>query len=244
VTRRLDGEAVLEVERLTVAYGDVPVVRGASLSLAAGEVAALVGPNGAGKTTLVSAVAGLLRRRATAVRLFGEDILGLRAHQIAERGLALIPQGRQLFPAMTVSDNLRLGAYCRRARAGAEARLDVVLDRFPVLRQRTRQQAGSLSGGEQQMLTIARALMSDPRVVVLDEPSLGLAPLVVAEVAAIVQQLRAEGLTVLLVEQNIPLAFELADHVYLLEQGTVADRGTPAELRSRTSIEAAYLGRV
>lgn len=232
----------LEVRDLKVGYGEIVAVRDVSLDVAEGEIVALIGPNGAGKTTLVSAIARLLPVRHGTITFFGRDVTRLKGHRLAEEAITLVPQGRQLFPSMSVIDNLRLGSFARRARAGADTRLEEVLDRFPVLRKRAQQDAGSLSGGEQQMLTIGRALMTGPRFMMLDEPSLGLAPIGVAIVAEIIEQIRAEGVTVLLVEQNIPVAFDLADRVYLLDTGEVIDSGTPDELRARTSVEAAYLG--
>lgn len=232
----------LEVRDLKVGYGEIVAVRDVSLDVAEGEIVALIGPNGAGKTTLVSVIARLLPVRHGTITFFGRDVTRLKGHRLAEEAITLVPQGRQLFPSMSVIDNLRLGSFARRARAGADTRLEEVLGRFPVLRKRAQQDAGSLSGGEQQMLTIGRALMTGPRFMMLDEPSLGLAPIGVAIVAEIIEQIRAEGVTVLLVEQNISVAFDLADRVYLLDTGEVIDSGTPDELRARTSVEAAYLG--
>ncbi len=234
--------SVLELDAVTVGYGRLTAVRDASLAIRQGEVVALIGPNGAGKTTLVSAIAGLLRPISGTIRFRGRDITGMPAYRVLELGLGLIPQGRQLFPDLSVADNLLLGGYSRRARPGRDSMLQKMLDRFPRLRERLRQRAGQLSGGEQQMLTIARTLMARPEVLILDEPSLGLAPKIVEEVAEIIQEISQDGTSVLLVEQNVPMALDLASRAYVIEAGEIVDRGSRDELLQRESITAAYLG--
>ncbi len=238
----MSGQPLLQVTGLSVGYGRLLVVRDVSLEVREGEVVALIGPNGAGKTTLVSAIAGLLTPAAGQVRFAGQDITGWPAYRVLEQGLGLVPQGRQLFGDMTVLDNLLLGSFSRRARPYRRETLEAMFQRFPILRERKQQQAGQMSGGEQQMLAIARALMARPRLLVLDEPSLGLAPKIVEEVADIVREVSREGTSVLLVEQNVPMALGVAARVYVLEAGEVADQGTPEQLMQRQSIREAYLG--
>jgi branched-chain amino acid transport system ATP-binding protein len=238
----VSGQPLLQVTGLSVGYGRLLVVRDVSLEVREGEVVALIGPNGAGKTTLVSAIAGLLTPAAGQVRFAGQDITGWPAYRVLEQGLGLVPQGRQLFGDMTVLDNLLLGSFSRRARPYRRETLEAMFQRFPILRERKQQQAGQMSGGEQQMLAIARALMARPRLLVLDEPSLGLAPKIVEEVADIVREVSREGTSVLLVEQNVPMALGVAARVYVLEAGEVADQGTPEQLMQRQSIREAYLG--
>ncbi len=240
------GEAApaLLVEDVWVSYGAVAAVRGISLSLAAGEVRALLGANGAGKTTLLRAVSGLLPLRRGRVVYRGEAVRPASAHRLAGRGLIHVPEGRGLFGQMTVRENLVMGAYARAPRADAlEQALDGVLARFPRLAERQRQVAGSLSGGEQQQLAIAKALMGQPRVLLLDEPSLGLAPRLVRDVFAIVAELRAEGLTILLVEQNARQALRVADRAHVLVNGRVELEGSGPELAENEAVLAAYLGR-
>jgi branched-chain amino acid transport system ATP-binding protein len=238
----VSGQPLLQVTGLSVGYGRLLVVRDVSLEVREGEVVALIGPNGAGKTTLVSAIAGLLTPAAGQVRFAGQDITGWPAYRVLEQGLGLVPQGRQLFGDMTVLDNLLLGSFSRRARPYRRETLEAMFQRFPILRERKQQQAGQMSGGEQQMLAIARTLMARPRLLVLDEPSLGLAPKIVEEVADIVREVSQEGTSVLLVEQNVPMALGVAARVYVLEAGEVADQGTPEQLMQRQSIREAYLG--
>jgi branched-chain amino acid transport system ATP-binding protein len=238
---------MLEVTELTAAYGRLEVLHGIDLEIADGELLAVLGANGAGKTTLLRAVSGLLRPTGGSVRLGGRDVTGLPAERLAGRlagGLAHVPEGRLVFPTLAVEDNLTLGAYARRRdRAAVAADRDRVLELFPRLRERLRQPAGTLSGGEQQMLAVGRGLMARPRLLVLDEPSLGLAPRVVAEIMAVLGRLRAaEGLTILLVEQNVHAAFSVADRVCVLDRGRVAMRGDPATLAGDPRVQAAYLG--
>lgn len=233
---------LLEVEDLSTGYGDLPVVTGASLHVDNGEIVTVIGANGAGKTTLLSTVVGLNRVWDGSVTFGGTDITARRGHEIPHLGLVMIPQGRQLFPFMTVEENLLLGAYAKRARAGRARSLAEVYDLFPVLSARRGQRAGSLSGGQQQMCAIGRGLMAKPTLLVLDEPSLGLAPIVVEEMFTLVRELAAGGLTIVLVEQNVHDALEMADRGYVLEQGRVVMSGTGAELLARSDLQQAYLG--
>jgi branched-chain amino acid transport system ATP-binding protein len=234
--------ALLEVRDLVTAYGAIEALRGVSLAVEHGAITCLLGPNGAGKTTLMFTIAGVLAPRRGAVRLGGEDITGRSPAAIVRRGIALVPENRLVFPGMSVRENLYAGAYQRRDRPGIEADLERMFARFPPLRARARQDAGTLSGGEQQMLAVARALMSRPRLLLMDEPSLGLAPLVVEEIFRIVGELCREGVTIFLVEQNAHLALRVARHFYLMEQGRVTFSGDPGSLAEDEVIRRAYLG--
>ena len=217
--------SLLLVEGIDVFYGDVQAVRGVSLSVEAGEVVTLIGANGAGKSTTLKTLAGLLAPRAGRVVFDGVDVGGSPAHLLAAKGLVLVPEGRQLWPGMSVVENLRMGAYTRAARAKGDATLEEVFAMFPVLKRRIHQKAGTLSGGEQQMCAIGRGLMAQPRLLLLDEPALGLSPLLVREVFATLRQIRARGVTVLLVEQNVKHALALADRAYVMETGTITLAG-------------------
>ena len=233
---------MLEIEDLSVGYGQVEAVRGVSLTLQAGQIVSVIGPNGAGKTTLLAAIMGLLPSRG-ALRFEGEDLRRLDVEDRVERGLCLVPERRELFGELPVLDNLVLGAYSKRL--GSEAlrrRLEAVYARFPRLAERRRQRADTLSGGERQMLAVGRALMSSPRLLMLDEPSLGLAPLIVAEILAIVRSLRDEGVSILLVEQNARAALESSDHGYVLETGEMALSGPSTELANDPRVRQTYLG--
>ena len=232
----------LEVEGLTVAYGATEAVRGISLRVAQGSVVCLIGANGAGKTTTMRAISGLVRARAGRVVFAGADITRAAAHRIAARGLRQVPEGRQCFAELTVADNLALGAYLVPDRAEVARRQDAVLARFPRLRERLRQLAGSMSGGEQQMLAMGRALMGAPRLLLLDEPSMGLAPLFVEEIFAIIADLKRDGTTILLVEQNASAALDVADHAYVLETGRIVLEGPAAAVAGDPAVTAAYLG--
>jgi branched-chain amino acid transport system ATP-binding protein len=233
---------MLEVERLEIAHGDAVAVWDVSLVVGARELVTVVGPNGAGKTTLIDAIAGLLPVRAGRVRLDGRDLASVAAHELCGHGIALVPEGRRLFPAMTVEENLELGSYARAARARRHQSLERVYGTFPILRERRRQLAGSLSGGQQQMVAIGRALMAMPRLLLLDEPSLGLAPQIVDQLFEVVASIHAEGVAVLLVEQNIVQAFAIAARAYVLEQGRIVAEGAPSELARDARIREAYLG--
>jgi branched-chain amino acid transport system ATP-binding protein len=231
---------LFEIENLHVAYGKVEAVRGVSLVMQPGQIVAVIGPNGAGKTTLLAAVAGLLRWRGR-VMYDGLDLARLDVEERVERGLCLVPERRELFGDMAVADNLLLGAYSRRGN-GADQSLREVYDRFPRLAERRRQKAQTLSGGERQMLALGRALMAKPRLLLLDEPSLGLAPMMVREILRIVTSLREIGVSILLVEQNARAALETADYGYVLETGEITHQGPPAVLANDARVVATYLG--
>ena len=233
---------MLEVSALDAGYGRTRVLHGVSLRIDQGEMVALLGANNAGKSSLMHCVSGTLTPTAGTVALDGVDVTGWPAHRIVELGISQVPEGRLLFPDMTVRENLLLGGINRRALAGRPRRLAWVLDLFPRLRERLDQRAGTLSGGEQQMLAIGRALLADPKVLMLDEPSLGLAPLMVQTIFRILRQLHESGLTILLVEQNLNLALAHASRCYVLERGTMVLEGTSAELRTDPRTRKAYLG--
>ena len=232
----------LELVDLAISYGRIEAVRGVSLVVPQGHVVALIGANGAGKTTIMRAISGLLRPRGGRVVLDGADITGWAPHRIAAAGLLQVPEGRQCFGELTVAENLSLGAYLVPDRAEITRRQAAVLTRFPRLAERLTQLAGSLSGGEQQMLAIGRALMGGPRLLLLDEPSMGLAPLFVEEIFGIISSLRREGTTILLVEQNASAALEIADTAYVLETGRVVLSGPASEVADNEAVVAAYLG--
>jgi branched-chain amino acid transport system ATP-binding protein len=234
---------MLEIRELATAYGKIEALKGVSLEAKAGEVTCLLGPNGAGKTTLMMTLAGILRPQRGSIRFEGEELVGRSPAEIVARGLALVPENRLVFPALTVRENLNAGAFRRRDRAGIRADVDRMMARFPRLAERDGQLAGTLSGGEQQMLAVARALMSRPRLLLMDEPSVGLAPKVVAEIFTIIRQLHAEGTTVFLVEQNARMALKVAQHFYLMAQGRIAFSGTPGQLAEDDVVQRAYLGR-
>jgi branched-chain amino acid transport system ATP-binding protein len=233
---------MLQIDDLVTAYGSIEALKGVSLSVEAGKITVLLGPNGAGKTTLMMTVAGILRPRRGSVRLAGEEIAGRAPPAIVARGLALVPENRLVFPQMSVRENLLAGAYLRRDRSAVEADMKGLFQRFPRLEERQEQHAGTLSGGEQQMLAVARALMSRPKILLMDEPSVGLAPLVVEEIFRIVEQLNRDGTTIFLVEQNASMALTVAHRFYLLEQGRVTFSGTPGEVAEDEIIQRAYLG--
>jgi len=233
---------VFEVADLVTAYGKIEALRGVSLSVAPGSITCLLGPNGAGKTTLMMTATGLLKPRRGSIRFAGDELAGRAPHEIVARGVALVPENRLVFPTMTVTDNLAAGAYQRRDKIAIGEDVERMFARFPRLKERARQQAGTLSGGEQQMLAVARALMSRPKLLLMDEPSLGLAPLVVEEIFRIVTELNRDGTTIFLVEQNAHMALQVAHHFYLMEQGRVTFSGTPGEVAEDEVIRRAYLG--
>jgi len=233
---------MLEIRGLTVAYGHTVAVRDINISVAKGQAVCLIGANGAGKTTVMRAVSGLVRPRAGQILFDGRNIAGRAAHRIAAAGLRQVPEGRQVFSELTVANNLALGAYLVRDRAEILRRQDQVLTRFPRLKERLSQLAGSMSGGEQQMLAFGRALMGAPRVLLMDEPSMGLAPLFVEEIFASIAELRREGVTILLVEQNASAALEVADYAYVLETGRIVLQGDAASVAQDPAVMAAYLG--
>lgn len=232
---------MLEIANLVTAYGKIEALKGVSLSVDEGSVTCLLGPNGAGKTTLMMTTAGLLRPRGGRIRFLGADIAGEPAHGIVENGLALVPENRLVFPMISVRENLLAGAYTR-SDAAVGRDIDRMYARFPVLKDRKDQYAGTLSGGEQQMLAIARGLMSRPKLLLMDEPSLGLAPLAVEEIFRFIAQLHAEGTTIFLVEQNVHMALRVSQHFYLMEQGRITFSGAPQELTASSRIHRAYLG--
>ncbi len=235
-------EALLAVEALEAGYGEVPVLWGISLGAARGKLTTIVGANGVGKTTSLRAIVGSIRPWGGRVLFKGDDVTRLAPHVKAGRGLALVPEGRQLFSAMSVEENLEMGAYARHGTRSYASRLERVYELFPRLKERRRQSAGTFSGGEQQMLAIARGLMSDPDLLIIDELSLGLAPLVVQQIFSTLKTLKDDGLTILLVEQNVHLAFALSDYAYVIAEGRVFTEGAPAELESLPEIRKAYLG--
>jgi branched-chain amino acid transport system ATP-binding protein len=234
--------ALLDVAGLCAGYGDVPVLRGIDLSIPAGSITALIGANGAGKTTLLRTISGIIPTEAGTIRYDGRDIVGMPAQEIVRAGLVQVPEGRRLFSEMTVFENLLVGSSSPAARRKRDENLAMVLELFPRVRERRAQRAGTLSGGEQQMVAIARALMASPRLLLLDETSLGLAPIVVDEIFVAVRRLAAQGLTILVVEQNTALALEVADHGYVLEQGHFAIEGPAASLMADPRVRQAYLG--
>jgi branched-chain amino acid transport system ATP-binding protein len=233
---------LLEIGDLHVSYGQVEAVRGVGLTLAPGQIVSVIGPNGAGKTTLLAAVMGLLPSTGT-LRFDGADLRSLDVEGRVERGLCLVPERRELFGELSVLDNLRLGAYASRLRGAAlKRRVDAVCTRFPRLAERSAQRADTLSGGERQMLALGRALMASPRLLMLDEPSLGLAPLIVRDILSIVRGLRDDGVSILLVEQNARAALETSDHGYVLETGEIALAGPSGDLAGDPRVQATYLG--
>ncbi len=233
---------MLEVADLVTAYGKIEALKGVSLSVEPGRITCLLGPNGAGKTTLMYTIAGILRPRRGSVRLDGAELVGATADRVVGRGIALVPENRLVFPHMSVAENLAAGAYLRRDRDGISSDIARLLERFPVLKERRSQQAGTLSGGEQQMLAVARALMSRPRLLMMDEPSMGLAPLVVEQIFAIVEELNRDGITIFMVEQNAHMALKVAHKFFLMEQGKVTFSGTPGAMAEDDVIRRAYLG--
>jgi branched-chain amino acid transport system ATP-binding protein len=233
---------MLDVSDLVTTYGKIEALKGVSLRADGGKITCLLGPNGAGKTTLMMSIAGILRPRRGSIRLEGAELVGLSPAKIVSRGVALVPENRLVFPEMSVRENLLAGAYQRRDKGEIAADIERMYVRFPRLRERREQLAGTLSGGEQQMLAVARALMSRPRVLLMDEPSLGLAPLVVAEIFDIVAALNRDGTTILLVEQNAHMALKVAHQFFLMEQGRVTFQGTPGQLAEDEVIQRAYLG--
>ncbi len=234
--------SLLELRGVEVAYGDLPALRDVSVSLEAGETLSVVGANGAGKTTMLRAISGLMRPRAGQILLDGERLDSLPSHAIVGRGVVQVPEGRKIFPSLTVLENLELGSYIAAAKARRREGLEQVFGLFPRLKERESQAAGTMSGGEQQMLAIGRALMARPRVLMLDEPSLGLAPIMVREIFRIIGEINRLGMTVLLVEQNTRQALALSQRGYVLENGRVVLEGSGAELLGNEHVRRAYLG--
>ena len=233
---------MLKLDDLQVRYGAIVALRGVSIAVAKGEFVALIGANGAGKSTTLLTIAGVLRPWRGTISFLGESIDGLAPERIAHKGIAMVPEDREVFPSLTVEENLRLGAYIRHDHIEYRRDLEAMCGRFPILGERLRQPAGTLSGGEQQQLALARALMSHPRLLLLDEPSLGLAPTLVDRVFQMLQDLHREGATILLVEQNVHQTLDVVNRAYLMRQGRVAAAGTPEEIRRQVDVENVYLG--
>src|SRR6516164_731191 len=233
---------ILSLGSVSAAYGSFQALFGVSLDVARGEAVGVIGPNGAGKTTLMRVISGILPMRDGTMSIEGREIGGLPAHRVVEQGIAHVPENRRLFPRLSVEENLRIGAFIPSARARFAEQLDWVYQLFPRLKDRRNQLAGTMSGGEQQMCAIARALMSKPKVLLMDEPSAGLAPIVVQQVFELVHRIRAEGLTVLIVEQNVQQVLDVVDRAYLLEVGSIKLSGTAAELKGNSFIRKAYMG--
>ena len=236
---------MLEVNGIAAAYGNIEALRGVELSVDEGGITCLLGPNGAGKTTLMMTIAGIVKPRRGSINFLDRDITGMGPSGIVRRGIALVPENRLVFPDMNVHENLVAGAYLWLGKGKAKVRQDIdhVFTRFPRLEERSKQLAGTLSGGEQQMLAVARAMMARPKLLMMDEPSLGLAPLVVEEIFRIISDLNADGTTIFLVEQNAHMALQVADHFFLLEQGQVTFSGKPGQLSEHEVIQRAYLGK-
>jgi branched-chain amino acid transport system ATP-binding protein len=235
-------ESLLRIDALEAGYGEVQVLWGVSVAIARGQLVTIVGANGAGKTTMLRAAIGSIRPWGGEVLFKGADVTRLPAHEKTARGLALVPEGRQLFTAMTAEENLQMGAFSKRAARSCSSRFEQIYTLFPRLKERRRQIAGTFSGGEQQMLAIARGLMSDPEVLLIDELSLGLAPLVIQELLATLVTLKNEGLTILLVEQNVHLALAISDYAYVIAEGRLFTEGHPEKLAAMPEIRKAYLG--
>lgn len=233
---------MLKVENLSVSYGVIGAVKGVSFEVGQGEIVALIGANGAGKTTILQTITGLLAPRGGSIRFDGADLLKTPAHKIVSLGMAHVPEGRRIFQELTVLENLRLGAFTRKDKKEIEASLEMVYSRFPRLKERRTQIAGTLSGGEQQMLAMGRALMSRPKIILMDEPSMGLSPLLVSEVFDIIREINAAGTTVLVVEQNARKVLSIADRAYVLETGKIVLEGNAKDLLSDDSVKKAYLG--
>ncbi|MBS7703656.1 ABC transporter ATP-binding protein [Chelatococcus asaccharovorans] len=233
---------MLEIRDLEAAYGPIVALHGVNLTIAEGEAITVIGANGAGKSTLLKTICGILKPRSGEIRFEGKPTIGLSSARMVQSGVALVPEGRHVFPQLTVRENLDLGAYYRRDHAAVRADLEAALDTFPILRERLSQPGGSLSGGQQQMLAIARAMMSRPRLLMLDEPSLGLAPAIVQQLGRIIQELNRGGATILLVEQNARMALRLAHRAYVLATGRVTRTGTGQELLDDPAVKASYLG--
>jgi branched-chain amino acid transport system ATP-binding protein len=233
---------VLDLKSVDAGYASFQALFGVSLEVNAGEAVGVIGPNGAGKTTLMRVISGLIRPRTGTITMQGIDVLTTPPHRIVSLGIAHVPENRRLFPRLTVEDNLKMGAFMPEARARHDERLEFVFGLFPRLKERRHQMAGTMSGGEQQMCAIGRALMSDPKLLLLDEPSAGLAPVVVQQVFELVKRIRQSGLTVLIVEQNVQQVLRVVDRAYLLEAGTIRASGTSAEMLESDTIKQAYLG--
>ena len=232
--------SVLQVENINVYYGSIHAVKDVSFHVEQGEVVTLIGANGAGKSTTLNTVAGLLRSRTGSVRFMDEELRHVPSHKLVGRGMALVPEGRRIFQHMTVQENLDMGGYCRSGDLNAD--IESVYERFPRLKERRKQVAGTLSGGEQQMLAVGRALMAKPKLIMMDEPSLGLAPIVVRGIFEIIREINRQGITVLLIEQNANMALKIADWAYVMQTGSILMQGPGEELAANEEVKAAYLG--
>lgn len=233
----------LEIRDLCVSYGGIRALKGIDLTVEEGQIVTLIGANGAGKSTTLRAISGLQKPQSGSILYGGEELVGLPAKEIVRRGIIHVPEGRRVFPDMTVAENLKIGAFLRKDKDGIASDMDYVYSLFPRLKERSWQPAGTLSGGEQQMLAVGRALMSRPKVLMMDEPSLGLAPLIVKDIFSIIRRVNADGITVLLIEQNANAALRIADYGYVLETGVIALTGTGEELLRNESVREAYLGK-
>ena len=233
---------MLSVENLQVYYGAIHAIKGVTFEARQGEIVSLIGANGAGKSTILNTIAGLIRPREGDCRFEGESLKTVEAHLIVKKGLALVPEGRRIFARMTVQENLEMGAYTRRDKKGIEADCERIFESFPRLKERRRQVGGTLSGGEQQMLATARALMNNPRMIMMDEPSMGLSPILVQEIFSIIHEINQQGTTVLLVEQNAKMALSIASRAYVLETGKVVLTGDAREMLDNEEVRRAYLG--
>ncbi len=234
---------MLEIKDLHVSYGGIKALRGIDITVPDGKIVTLIGANGAGKSTMLRTISGLVKAESGSITLDGKEILGLSINKICAEGIALSPEGRRVFPDLTVEENIKIGAYLRKNKSEIKNDMDWVYSLFPRLKERSWQFAGTLSGGEQQMLAVARALMSKPKVLMLDEPSLGLAPLIVQQIFEIIRQINKDGVTVLLIEQNANMALKVADYGYVLETGSIVLEGTGEELLLNESVREAYLGK-
>ena len=235
-------EIMLKIDNIHVYYGAIHALKGVSLEVKAGEIVTLIGANGAGKSTTLRTVSGLLAPKSGGISFLGENIAGMPAHEIVKHGISQVPEGRRIFAEMSVQENLEMGAFTRKDKAGVEKDFEIVYNRFPRLKERRKQQAGTLSGGEQQMLAMGRALMSRPKLLLLDEPSMGLAPLLIKEIFSIIEDINREGTTVLLVEQNANMALSIAHRAYVLETGRITLQGAAKELAASEDVRKAYLG--
>ena len=235
-------ETMLKIDNIHVYYGAIHALKGVSLEVKAGEIVTLIGANGAGKSTTLRTVSGLLAPKSGAITFLGENIAGTPAHEIVKHGISQVPEGRRIFAEMSVQENLELGAFTRKDKDGVAKDFDLVYRRFPRLEERRKQQAGTLSGGEQQMLAMGRALMSRPKLLLLDEPSMGLAPLLIKEIFSIIEDINREGTTVLLVEQNANMALSIAHRAYVMETGRITLQGAAKDLAASEDVRKAYLG--
>jgi branched-chain amino acid transport system ATP-binding protein len=234
--------SLLSLNNVHIGYGGIKAVKGIQLHVGEGELVTLIGANGAGKTTALKAISGLLKPTAGDILYQGQSIVGVAPHRISQKGLALVPEGRGVFPGLTIAENLAMGAYCRNDKAGIVRDMEIAYQRFPRLKERAKQTAGTLSGGEQQMLAISRALMSRPKLLLLDEPSMGLAPIMVQKIFSVVREVAATGVTILLIEQNAKLALQVSHRAYVMDGGAISFEGESRSLLTDPRVREAYLG--